>query len=153
MSSNIPRFAAYAAAFEKSYESDDWAPLEPFFAPDAVYQVGLPQLGADRCEGRDAILAWFPDILNRFDRRFGSRELTLIDGPREQGNEVWIHGTATYRTEGFPDFHLTLEETVRFDGEQIIYLADAYTPEMAVEIERYLTEYGAKLGIELTLEG
>src|SRR5688572_14374640 len=26
----IPRFAAYAAAFEKSYASDDWSEVEPF---------------------------------------------------------------------------------------------------------------------------
>lgn len=152
MSSNIPKFVAYAAAFEKSYESDEWGPLESFFAPDAVYQVGLPQLGADRCEGRDAIMAWFPDILNRFDRRFDSRELTLLDGPKEKDGEVWIHGTATYRTEGYPDFNLTLEETVRFEGEQIIYLEDVYTDEMNAESERFLSEYGERLGIELTLQ-
>ncbi len=149
--SNIAKFAAYAAAFEKAYENDEWEPMTEFFAPDAVYQVGLPQLGADRCEGRDAILAWFPEILNRFDRRFGSRELTLIEGPKEEGDEVWIKGAATYRTEGYPDFVLVLEETVRFDGDQIVYLEDAYTPDMNAEIKRFLTEYGEKLGIELTL--
>ncbi len=145
--SNIQRFAKYAAAFEKAFESDDWTALESSFAPDAVYVVNLPQFGAKRLEGRAAMLAWFPDILNRFDRRFERRELSLVEGPREQGAEVWLRGTATYRSAGVPDFALTLEETVRFEGDLIVYLEDVYSPEMIAETERYLAAHGEALGI------
>lgn len=145
--SHIQRFAQYAAAFEKAFESDDWTALEAFFAPGAVYVVNLPQFGAERLEGRAAILAWFPDILNRFDRRFLRRELSLVEGPREQGAEVWLRGTATYRSPGVPDFALTLEETVRFEGDTIVHLEDVYSPEMIAETERYLAEHGDALGI------
>lgn len=55
--SRIPRFIAYAAEFEKAFESDDWSLLEPFFSEDAVYEIGLPLLGKQRCENRAAILA------------------------------------------------------------------------------------------------
>jgi len=147
--SHMARFAAYAAAFETAFESDDWSPLAEFFSEDAVYEIGLPQLGAERCEGRAAILAWFPDVLDRLDRRFATRELTLIEGPRETGDEVWIRGTATYTADGVPDFVLELEETLRFDGDRIVLLEDRYTPEMVAASEAYLGEYGPKLGISL----
>lgn len=143
----IPRFAAYASAFEKAYESDDWTGLEGFFSEDAVYEIGLPILGQQRCEGRRAILDWFQTVLNDFDRRFDSRELTVLDGPTEHDAEVWIRGRATYRAGGVPTFELELEETARFDGDRIVRLEDRYTPEMRAETEAYLHEHGEKLGI------
>jgi len=149
--SNIPRFAAYAAAFEKAFESDDWTELEAFFDEEAVYEVGLPILGTERCEGRAAILAWFPDVLDRFDRRFASRELELLDGPNETDGEVSIRGSATYRAEGVPNFVLVLEEFVRFDGEKIVHLEDRYAPEMVAKCERYAREYGPAIGLDLSL--
>lgn len=150
--SNIPRFIAYAAAFEKAYEDDDWMALEEFFSEDAVYEIGLPLLGGERCEGREAILAWFPDVLDRFDRKFVSRELKPLEGPREEGGEVWLRGAATYRAVGVPDFVLILEETVRFEDGLIVHLEDRYTPEMAAEAERFVREHASKIGVELTTE-
>jgi hypothetical protein len=143
----IPRFAAYAAAFEKSYASDDWSLVEPFFAEDAVYAIDVgPPLGG-RFEGRAAILAYFKQILDRFDRRFASRELALLEGPKETGDSVWIRGSAIYRAPGVPDFTLELEETVRFDGDRIVRLEDHYGPAMAEQIASYLKAHGGKLGI------
>ena len=147
--SHIKHFAAYAAAFERAYENDDWSEVENFFAADAVYEIGMPILGAERCEGRAAIGAWFKGVLDRFDRRFETRTLTLLDGPKEEGSEVWIEGTATYTAEGFPDLVLKLAETLRFDGEEIVNLEDQYTPEMLEDVARYVQEHGAKLGIQL----
>jgi len=148
--SQIEHFAAYAAAFEKAYDSDDWSEVENYFANDAVYEIGLPILGAERCEGRAAIVAWFKDVLDRFDRRFEARTLALLEGPREDGNEVWIMGSATYTAEGVPDLVLKLEETIRFEGDIIVHLEDHYTPEMTEETVQYAREYGARLGIELS---
>jgi len=147
--SHIPRFVEYAGAFEHAYESDDWSELEAYFIEDSVYEIGLPILGAERCEGRAAVLAWFPDVLDRFDRRFASRELGLLEGPTEEGSEVRIRGTATYTAEGVPDFVLELVETLRFDGDRIAHLEDRYTAEMKAETEAYIREHGAKLGIAL----
>jgi hypothetical protein len=144
----IPRFVEYADAFEKAFESDDWSDVEAFFDEDAVYEVGLPLLGASRCEGREAILTWLKDVLDRFDRRFDSRELRLLEGPKESGGEVWIRGTATYRAAGVPDFTLLLEETVRFEGDRIVHLEDRYSDEMIAATEAYLRDHGAKIGFE-----
>jgi hypothetical protein len=147
--SKIPRFAAYAATFEKSVASDDWSLLEPFFTEDAVYDtVADPPLGA-RVEGRAAVLAWFKDILDRFDRRFESRKVKLLEGPKEIGDAVWIRGSATYRAKGVPDLVLELEETGHFDGDRIRLLEDRYEPEMQQAVANYLKAYGGKLGIRV----
>ena len=143
----IPRFAAYAAAFEKSVASDDWSFVEPFFTDDAVYEVAMgPPIGG-RFEGRAAILAYFKDVLDRFDRRFESRELALLAGPKETADSVWIRGSATYRAPGVPEFVLELEETVTFDGDRIRRLEDRYEPAMEKSIAEYLKAHGGKLGI------
>lgn len=145
--SKIARFAAYAAAFEKAVETDDWSVLEPFFTEDAVYEVPLgPPLGG-RFEGRPTILRYFKAALDGFDRRFASRELALLEGPREEADSVWIRGSATYRAAGVPDFVLELEETVHFEGDRIRLLADHYEPAMAKAIDAYVAAYGGKLGM------
>jgi len=143
----IPRFAAYAAAFEKAFETDDWFEVTPFFTEDAVYDIGLSTLGAERVEGRDAILSWFRDVLDRFDRRFASRELALLEGPVEEGDTVRLRGTATYRSPGVQDFVLELEERLRFEGDLIAHIEDRYTESMKQAAEAYVTRYGPSLGI------
>ena len=145
--SRIPRFAAYAAAFEKAVKTDDWSPLEPFFTADAVYEVPLgPPLGG-RFEGRAAILRYFKRALDTFDRRFESREVALLEGPREEADSVWFRGSATYRAAGVPAFVLELEETVQFEGDRICRLADRYEPAMEKAINAYVAAHGGKLGI------
>jgi hypothetical protein len=141
----VPRFAAYAAAFEKAYASDDWSPLEPFFAEDAVYETGLGPPFGGTVTGRDAILAYLENIVNRFDRRFESRELALLEGPKETGDAVWIRGSATEK--GVPALVLELEETVTFAGDRIRLLEDRYAPAMQQAVADYLKEHGGKLGI------
>lgn len=141
------RFGAYAGAFEKAFESDDWSLVEPFFTEDAVYEVGASIFGP-RAEGRDAVLAHFKQVLDRFDRRFAVREIELLEGPREKDDSVWLRGTATYRSPGVPEFSIELEETAWFDGDRIRRLEDVYVPESLAAAEAYLDEYGRKLGIE-----
>jgi hypothetical protein len=144
---SIPHFAAYAAAFEKAYASDDWSGVEPFFTEDAVYDAGLPGLLGDRAEGRAAILAFFRDVLDRFDRRFASRRVELVEGPREEGGTVWLRGRAIYTAAGAPDLAFELEERASFSGDRIRRLADTYAPAERAKIEAYLKEHGARLGI------
>ena len=144
--SNIARFAAYAAAFEKSYESDDWALVRPFFAEDAVYDVGVDLFMGTQFRGREAILAYFKAVLDGFDRRFESRELSLLEGPVEEGQTVRIRGCATYRAAGVPDLVLVLEEFVTFENDLIVHLEDRYEDEMKQEMDAYLDEHRDTLG-------
>ena len=148
--SRIARFAAYAAAFEKAFENDDWSLLEPFFTEDAVYDVAMdPPIGG-RQQGREEIFAYFKSVVDRFDRRFQSRELALLAGPKETGDSVWIRGSATYRAAGVPAFVLELEETATFQGDRIRRLEDRYTSAMKQSIADYLAAHGEKLGIRAT---
>jgi len=147
--SKIARLAAYAAAFEKAYESDDWAVVRPFFAEGAVYDAGVAPLLGGRATGREAILDHFRAVLDGFDRRFESRELALLEGPLEEGATVRIRGTATYRADGFPELVLTLDEIVTFEGEAIVHLEDRYDAAMQDELEAYVREHGEALGFEL----
>ena len=96
----IDRFLAYAVAFEEGVKSDDWSVVEPFFTEDAVYETNNgPPFGGKR-EGRAAILAFFKQSLDEFDRRFDSREGDLLEGPTEKDGSVWIKFVATYRVAG-----------------------------------------------------
>ena len=147
--SKIARFAAYANAFEKAFANDDWSLVEPYFTDDAVYEVGAEPPMGGVFEGRAAILAYFEQVVNAFDRKFASRELALLEGPKEEGDSVWIRGTATYRARGVPEFVLELEETVHFAGDRIERMEDRYEPAMKEAIAAYLAEHGAKLGISL----
>jgi hypothetical protein len=147
--SNIPRFAAYAAAFEKSFASDDWTLVEPFFADNAVYDSGSAVFFGGRFEGRAAILAYFKRVLDAFDRRFESRDLALLEGPFDEGDSVRIRGSATYRAAGVPELVLVLEEIVTFDGDRIVHLEDRYEAAMQKEVEAYLEKYRDTLGFEL----
>ena len=148
--SNIPRFAAYAAAFEKAYESDDWKEVGSFFADDSVYEVGIDLSLGTRFAGRDAILAYFKAVLDGFDRRFESRELALLDGPFEDGQTIRFRGSATYRAAGVPDLVLVLEEVVSFDGDQITRLEDRYDDDMIAVLRTYLEEHGETLSLAIT---
>jgi SnoaL-like domain len=143
----IPRFGAYAAAFEKAYVADEWSLVEPFFTEDAVYDAGLPDLLGGEIEGRAAILDYFRDVLNRFDRRFASRRVELLEGPREDRDSVWIKGRALYTAAGAPDLAFDLEETAHFEGERIRRLADVYAPEEHGKLAAYLEAHGTRLGL------
>jgi hypothetical protein len=146
--SRIPLFVKYAAAFEDAYKSDDWSLVEPFFTEDAVYEVGdLPPPFGGRNEGRAAILAYFKRILNGFDRRFATRTLALLDGPREDGDTVWLRGSGVYTAPGVPDFRFELEERATFRGDRICHLEDRYEPAMAKSLVEYADTHGAALGL------
>jgi hypothetical protein len=146
--SKIPRFAQYAAAFEKAYATNDFSAIEPFFTEDAVYEVKdvPPPLGGVQA-GRDAILAYFPRVLDAFDRRFATREVKLLDGPREDGDSVWIRGAAIYTAAGVPDLYFELEEQAWFDGDRIRRLEDRYGRIQADALIEYARTHGPKLGI------
>ncbi len=145
--SKSANFGVYAAAFEKAFESDDWSLVEPFFTEDASYEVYLePPMGG--CfEGRASILAYFKAAVDEFDRRFESRELELVGGPKEDGESVWVRGRATYRAAGVPDLVFELEETAFFEGDRIRRLEDRYEPAVEQLIVAYLNEHGERLGI------
>ena len=142
---SMERFAAYAAAFEKAFESDDWTIVEPFLTEDAVYHVtGPPPLGGSH-EGRDAVLAGFKASVDTLDRRFDVREVQLVEGPTQKDGAIWFRWAGTYRREGLPDFQLKGEEYVWFEGDRIRRLEDHISDEMHAQATAYLAEHGGRL--------
>jgi hypothetical protein len=96
---------------------------------------------------RPAILAYFKRVLDGFDRRFASREVGLVAGPRETADSVWIRGRGLYRAAGVPDLAFELEETAWFDGDRIRRLEDRYDSATQAAMEAYRAAHGAKLGL------
>ena len=143
----IPHFVKYAAAFEEAYASDDWSLVAPFFTDDAMYEAQLPEPLGGRFEGRAAILGYFQFVLDNFDRRFASREIGLISGPREEGDSVWLRGSVRYTAAGVPDLYFELDIHVAFDGDRIRAMEDTYDAATIAALQTYLREHGAKLGI------
>ena len=141
--SNLSRFAAYAAAFEKSYESDDWLGLRPFFAERAVYITGIE---TGRIEGRDAVLDYFREDLDGFDRCIDTRKFDFIEAPVEEGATVRFRCRVTYRATGVPDLLLVLDEFVTFAAGLIVQLEDRYDDETRENVAAYVEEHRGKLG-------
>jgi hypothetical protein len=148
--SMIPHFVKYAAAFEEAYASDDWSQVAPFFTDAAVYEARLPVPLGGRFEGPAAILAYFKFVLDNFDRRFASREIGLVSGPREEGDSVSLRGFARYVAPGVPDLYFELDMTVWLDGDRIHKMEDRYDAATIADLETYLRDHGAKLGIALS---
>ena len=146
----IQRFADYAAAFEKTFETDDFSHIEPFFTKDAVYEIfgGPPFAGLH--EGRDAIFNYLKLSLDGFDRRFATRALDVIEGPEERGDDaVWMRWRVVYTRPGLPDLAIEGEETVEFDGTCIRRLEDRFTDDASARTLAYFEEHGARLAEDL----
>jgi SnoaL-like domain len=145
--STLSQFLAYAAAFEKAFESDDWSLIEPFFTKDAVYQVGLPGTFGGLIAGRPAILDYFKRVLDAFDRRFATRAIALLDGPRVEGDSLRVRGRVDYTTPAAPDLSFELEEIVTYEGDLICRLEDHYDDVAHETLAKYIDAHRAVLGI------
>lgn len=137
-------FKAYATAFEEAYASDDWTVLEPFFTQDAAYEIVAPAPFGGRQEGRSAVLAYFRDSVNAFDRTFDSRKVDLREGPTAREDGVHASWTATYSLAGAPDLIMEGEERAVFEGNRIQLLEDRISDGEAKKVTAYLAEHGPK---------
>ena len=140
----LQRFSAYALDFEKTFEDDDWARLEGYFAADATYTVtGTPF----DCEvsGRDAIFRAIKKSIDGFDRRFDKREIVPDGPPVVDDNRVTFSGKGHYEKEGVDSLTIELSETAELDEEgRIVRLTDVYPDgqdEMLSWIERYSEDF------------
>ncbi len=143
----IQRFADYAAAFEKTVETNELCHIEPFFTKDAVYETsgGPPFEGLQ--EGRDAVFAYLLGSLDGFDRLFATRELEALEGPEERDGTVWMRWRARYTQPGLPELVIEGEETASYQGDRIRRLEDRITAESAKAALEYLATHGEALGL------
>ena len=122
---NLEQFLKYAGDFEKTLADDDWTRLRRYFADDAVYEVKSSIFGC-RLVGPAAIFAGMKKSLDGFDRRFSKRDIEVTDGPTLTGDEMQMGWKVLYSMDGKPSFTLHGRSTVRYAGDKIVYLADAY---------------------------
>ena len=143
--SSVERFIAYAVAFEKCVESDDWSILDPFFTEDVVYDAsGGPPFGG-RWEGREAVYANFKRVLDEFDRRFASRSGEILEGPSERDGAIWMRWVGVYEVEGVPPLRIEGEETAYFDGDRITRIEDRIPDDQGERAMAFLAEHAGKL--------
>lgn len=132
------RYLAYAAAFEASYEDDDWSHIEPYFTEDAAYE-GEPQ-----AEDRAAILVKMKNAVDTFDRKMGSRTLEF-QTPTEEGDTVTVDWKVTYTLADCPDLVIFGREIAVFQGDRISRLCDEFDPAAEQALNDWMGAYGDKL--------
>ena len=76
------------------------------------------------------------------DRRFETRDLTLLKGPEARGNCVWIKWRVNYRSEGAPTRSIEGEETAPFEGDRICRLEDRWSPDMEKAVLDFMQANG-----------
>ena len=135
--SNLERFAEYAEAFEETLLDDDWARLEQYFSPDAVY---LPGDGSEAA-GRDNVLQALRDSVNMLDRQFDSRE--FVEEPRlsEAGDTVTFTFAVKYAKHGLPDLAISGTETATFADGVIERMEDALDESAAAALAVWLEKH------------
>ena len=134
------RFMEYAAAFEETFEDDDWTRLEQYFTEDATYDGGLGEVA----QGRDAVFAFMRNSVNMLDRRMDSRTLTA-EPPSVEGDTLSLSWAIKYTIAGQPDLHGSGVEYARFEGDRIAELRDEYTPEAIEAFGAWLAANGTLL--------
>jgi hypothetical protein len=133
------RYQAYADAFERSYEDDDWSRIEPYFTEDAVYE-GDPEDAV----GREAVLAKLKGGVDAFDRRMDSRTPDF-QTPRVDGDTLTMDWSVTYTKAGAPDLVISGREIAVFEGDRIARLRDEFDPEAEKAMGEWMGAHGASL--------
>ena len=110
-----------------------------------MYELFGGEPFAGRHEGRDAVLEYMKLSLDGFDRRFESREVSLIEGPELRDGAVWVRWRARYRVAGAPDLEIDGEEKAYFEGDRIRRLEDQFPPDASTATLAYFEKHGDKL--------
>ncbi len=135
----LDRYQAYAAAFEESFEDDDWSRIEPYFTEDAVYE-GDPE----DARGRDAVLAKLKAGVDAFDRNMDSRTPDF-QPPTVDGDTLRMTWSVTYTKAGAPDLVISGVELATFEGDRIARLRDDFDPEARKRMGEWMAAHGALL--------
>ena len=141
----IARFVQYAAAFEKTYDTNDFSLLDDFFTDDIVYETSGGEPMNSLSEGRAAVYAYLEESLDNLDRLFPTRTPGLLEGPTETDNTVWFRWTATYSKPGLPDLFIEGEERLVFERDLIRRMEDRFSADTVVRATEYLATHAEAL--------
>ncbi len=135
----LDRFQAYAAAFELSYEDDNWSRLEDYFTEDAVYECG-----PNDARGRRAVLCKLQHSVDNLDRTMDSRTPDF-QTPTVKGNTLTMKWAMTYTKTGKPNLKISGVETAIFEGDRMKLLRDVFDPEAQKALSEWMIQYGPTL--------
>ena len=139
----IQTFENFAADFELAVKDDDWSRLEKYLAKDATYSnVGGPH---PKCEGRDAIIAFFKADISNNDRRFDTRTLTALTPPGATGNRLSRQWRCTYTLAGAPDLVVEGEARYLFEGDLIKEIEQELTAASMQKFGNWMQSHGDRL--------
>ncbi len=134
----LDRYLAYADAFERSYEDDDWSRLEQYFTPDSIYEGDPP------ASGRAALLGKLKTGVDNFDHRMDSRTLKF-EKPTVEGNTLRVKWRAAYTKRDLPDLVISGVEIAEFDGDRIARMRDEFDPDAQKAMGEWMAKHGAAL--------
>ena len=141
-------FMNYAAAFEQTYDDDDWSRLTQYFPEDARYEVRGGPL-ACQIAGREAIFAGLKKSIDGLDRRCSDRHLELTDGPNVTeagiGHEVSVVWHVTYQYGDAPKMVLPGRSVFNIANGVIVAMRDEYDDEELQDVGAWLQAYGEGL--------
>lgn len=141
-------FTDYAAAFEQTYDDDDWSRLTQYFTEDASYEVRGGPL-ACQIAGREAILAGLKKSIDGLDRRCSERHLDLTDGPNvietDDGHEVSIGWRVTYQYSDAPKMGFPGRSVFNIANGVIVAMRDEYDDKELQDVGAWLQAYGEGL--------
>lgn len=139
-------FIQYAQTFEQVLMSDQWSLLEPMFADDAVHTVAEGGPFATDDHGRDAVISGLRRTVEAIDRRFDARIPEIADGPRADGDRVWMRFRLRLRRAGLPELCVEGEHlTVHAADGRIKELRESLAPGHAQRTADYLARHDAAL--------
>ncbi len=133
------RYLAYAAAFEESYEDNDWSRIAQYFTEDAIYE-GAPE----DARGREAVLAKLKGGVDAFDRRMDSRSPDF-QTPTIDGDTLTMKWNMRYTKASCPDLVISGVETAIFEGDRIKLLRDTFDPDAEKGMGEWMAAHGAAL--------
>ncbi|MEM9558234.1 MAG: nuclear transport factor 2 family protein [Acidobacteriota bacterium] len=150
------RFMDYVIDFERAYITDDWSRVAEYFAPDAIYEVRHADFDC-RLEGREAVLAGFRRILDRFDRQL-HRDLRVVKGPYELPAGETDDGGLTFLWKGSysrpaihpaaadtPPVRLSARQSARYRDGLIVWLADEYRDGTGYTVDAWIEAHAPEL--------
>ena len=146
--SDLPRFLAYAQAFEIAFASDAWEGIAPFFADGARHVVhGAAPLGCDD-RGRDAVVRGLRESVAMMDRRFAARIPEVLEGPFVRGGAdpgIWMRYALTLRRKGLPELRLEGTHMTRYASGLIREIEERMEEGAGERVAAYLARHAAAL--------
>ncbi len=140
--SYLERFAEYAAAFEETFNDDNWKRLEQYFTPDATYAPGDGTIA----QGRDEIFTALRNSVSSLDRRFDSRAFGDNPAPSESGNVVTLLWTLILEKKDLPSLTISGREYATFSGNAIQKLEDVFDDGAIQNLTEWMEKHGDSLG-------